>query len=283
MEWPLQPVSESSGLRSRAARSRINAPEQLAWWLRVRRTRAQLVRFHRRIGSPRAVTATNERLGATRDFFEYYERRPRQARQSLGHVQDMRRLVFTITTLERGTLTQPDEIIAFAAADAGHQLVWQMADQSVLAPITAELQQWADLDLSIAVCAVPGSVTFDLNLPSAAEGSLRVRADFAISTVKGADEEQLLLGTLRVRLEADADERVVRQVLEAAEPARRSRAELHEAAAAIAERQAMLNAPAYRRDVAHARAAMRAALAVLVLALASASALFAFRLGRVSA
>lgn len=245
-------------------------PEQLAWRLRVKRTHAELVRFHNAIGAPEARMAANLRLQASSergDFFEYYENRPRQARQSLGQTQDIRRLLFTVTTAD-GTITEPDAIIALAATDTEHDLAWAMANQSVLAPLTAELQTWANVDMSIAVCALPGSITFNLQLTPPVR--LSVGAHFAISTVKGKDEEQLVLGTLHACLDINIADRTVRQEVTAAESARCTDAQLYEAAAAIAERQMMLNLHIYRRDVARARIVMRILATLVFLAVGAA-------------
>jgi hypothetical protein len=277
--WELQPARETPSPAIRGAQARrlaLCSAEERVWQERLERVHETLALAHAAIDTADRIERANERLGSAIEsaaFFDYYEASSRRNEPLHVLEQDVRRLAYRVRTSDGATLTDQASILELARADTQHALLWQMANQSALAPLTTELQQWACFDLSIAVCALPGTVQLQIDLASPC--TLAVRAEYAIRTLGASDEEHLALGTLRTVLEVNLEERSLSQRIEHAERSHCTPSEMREAAEAIAQRQIHLNKGDYLSELAQRRRALRRRATVKVLILLFLAALVA--------
>mmetsp|Transcript_48633 Transcript_48633/g.157631 ORF Transcript_48633/g.157631 Transcript_48633/m.157631 type:complete len:191 (-) Transcript_48633:139-711(-) len=150
-----------------------------------------------------------------------------------------------------------------AASEAGRgELVWRVADQSLLSAVTAEVHSWADFGLSVSVASDACTMRIDCS----GEGP-RVEASvrYALTTLSGvSDEVPLLLGTISAKIVAEPRQRTLEQRLDLPQVECLTDTQLNRAVAAIAERQVHLIGSSHHAEVRRIRQALVAAALLLL-------------------
>mmetsp|Transcript_30396 Transcript_30396/g.101603 ORF Transcript_30396/g.101603 Transcript_30396/m.101603 type:complete len:300 (-) Transcript_30396:138-1037(-) len=219
---------------------------------------------------PRAsakISTMNSRLGASANAFYgglsegiLSEGVPPQLEADLG------RITYILVQPTGEILTSGAASAAIrdmAASEAGRgELVWRVADQSLLSAVTAEVHSWADFGLSVSVASDACTMRIDCS----GEGP-RVEASvrYALTTLSGvSDEVPLLLGTISAKIVAEPRQRTLEQRLDLPQVECLTDTQLNRAVAAIAERQVHLIGSSHHAEVRRIRQALVAAALLLL-------------------